>query len=95
MGVYLCQRYSLSWLHLPFPLLCPKSVLYVCISIPALQIGPSVPFFQIPPVCVNIQNLFLSFRLTSLCITGSRFLHLTRTDSNAFLDGEVGPKSSP
>ena len=25
--------------------LCPKSVLYVCVSIPALQIGSSVPFF--------------------------------------------------
>ena len=28
--------------------------------------------------------LFFSFRLTSLCITGSGFIHLTRTDSNLF-----------
>ena len=26
--------------------MCPKSLLYVCISIPALQIGLSVPFFD-------------------------------------------------
>ena len=29
-------------------------VLYVCISIPALQIGSSIPFFQIPHICINI-----------------------------------------
>ena len=28
---------------------------------------------------------FFSFWLTSLCIIGSRFIHLIRTDSNAFL----------
>ena len=29
-------------------------------------------------------NMFFSFWLTSLCITGSKFIHLIRTDSNAF-----------
>ena len=33
-------------------------------------------------MCVNIQYLFFWF--TSLCVTGSRFIHLTRTDSNPF-----------
>ena len=33
----------------------------------------------------NIRNLFFSFWLTSFCVTGSVFIHLTRTDSNAFL----------
>ena len=28
--------------------------------------------------------IFFSFWLTSLCITGSRFIHLIRTDSNVF-----------
>ena len=40
--------------------------LYVCVSIPALQIGSSVPFFQIPYICVKIWHLFFSFWLTSL-----------------------------
>ena len=35
--------------------------------------------------CVNIQYLIVSFWLTSLCVTGSRFIHLTRTDSNTSL----------
>ena len=29
--------------------------------------------------------IFVFLFLTSLCITGSRFIHLTRTDSNLFL----------
>lgn len=54
-----------------------KSILYVYIFIPALQIGSSLPFSQIPYTCVDIQCLFFSFLLTSLCRTGSGFLHLS------------------
>ena len=36
-------------------------------------------------VCVNIQCLFYSFWLASLCIIGSRFIHFSRTNSDAFL----------
>ena len=76
-----------------------KSVL--CVSTAALQIGSSVPSFQIPYiymcvcvcvcvcvyvcVCINILYLFFSFWLTSFCIIDSRFIHLIKTDSNAFL----------
>ena len=35
-------------------------------------------------VCVNICYLFFSFWLTSLCIIGSRFIQLIRTDSCSF-----------
>ena len=42
---HICQCYSLSSSHPLLPLLCPKSVLCVCVSIPALPIGSSVPFF--------------------------------------------------
>ena len=38
--------------------------------------------FWIPYICVNIWYLF--FWLTSLCIIGSSFTYLVRTDSNAF-----------
>ena len=34
---------------------------------------------------ISIQYFFFSFWLTSLCITGSGFIHLIRTHSNAFL----------
>ena len=36
-------------------------------------------------LCISIWYLFFSFWLTSLCIIGSGFTHLIRTDSNAFL----------
>ena len=68
-----------------FPHCVHKSVLYICISITVLQIGSSLPFFLIPHVCVNIQYLSFSFWLTLLCIIGSRFIHLIRTESNVFL----------
>ena len=29
------------------------SILYVCVSIPALEIGSHVPFIMIPCICVN------------------------------------------
>ena len=36
-------------------------------------------------LCFNILYLFFSFWLTSLCITGSWLIHLTRIDSSSFL----------
>ena len=36
-------------------------VLYICVSISALQTSSSVPFFQVPHICINIQYLFFSF----------------------------------
>ena len=61
------------------------SILYFCFSIAALQINSSVPFFYIPYICISVRHLSFSFWLTSLCIIGSRFIHLIRTDSNVFL----------
>ena len=45
----------------PFPSGIRKTVCYICVSIPALQIGSLVPFFQIPYICVQVQYLFFSF----------------------------------
>ena len=45
MVIYTFHCYSLNSCHPVLPPLCPRSVLYVCVSIPALQIGSSVPFF--------------------------------------------------
>ena len=72
MVIYMFQCYSLNSFTLSFPHCDHKSVLYACVSIPALQIGSSVPFFYIPYICVNIWYLFLSFWPTALCIIGSR-----------------------
>ena len=40
-----------------------------------------VPMFNI---CINILYWCFSFWLTSVCLIGSSFIHLIRTDSNAF-----------
>ena len=78
-------------IHLHFSLLSShsihRSVLYVCFSSAALKINSSVPSLQRDSIyiCVSIQYLYSSFWVTSLCIIGSSFVYLIRTDSNLFL----------
>ena len=38
---------------LPFICWVHQSILYMCVSIPALQMGSSVSFFHIPYICIN------------------------------------------
>ena len=45
----------------PFPPLVSMFVLYIFVSISALQTSSSIPFFQVPHICVNIRYLFFSF----------------------------------
>ena len=61
MIVYICQCYSLSCPTLSFLSCVHKSILYICVSIPVLQISLSVPFFKIPYICVNIWSFFFFF----------------------------------
>ena len=72
------------FLQLSHPLLPPthvhKSVLYVCISIAALQIGSSVHLSRVH-IYELIYIFFLFLTYFTLC---NRFIHLIRTDSNAF-----------
>ena len=84
MVVYICQCYSLNSSHSPFPAVSTSpSLLLHLYSCPANRFICTIFLDFI--LCVNIQYLFFSFWLTSLCITGSRFIHLTSTDSNLFL----------
>ena len=83
MVVYTCQCHTPNLSHLLSPASnVYKSVLYICISILALQIGLSVP--EIPYICVNIY-LFFSFWLASVCTTDAMFFHITPNDSVSFL----------
>ena len=52
-------------------------VLYVCVSISALQIGSPVSFCQIPYPCTKIRYLCFSFWLPLLCLTVSRSLQFS------------------
>ena len=64
-------------------------VLYICASSSVLHIGLSLASFYIPYICGSILYCCFSFWLTSLCIMGSSFIHLIRTDSNVFFNGWV------
>ena len=84
--MYKSQWYSLKSSH---PLLLPLSPkvcsLHLCLlCCPACRIIGNI-FLNSIYICINIQYLSFSFWLTSLCIIGSRFIHLIRTDSNVFL----------
>ena len=48
---------SLPVLPTPRPLGVHIFVFYVCVSISALQIRSSIPFFQIPHICINVYFL--------------------------------------
>ena len=62
LEVYICQCQFLTSSQLTLPPPCVlKSILYVCVFIPARPLGSSVPFFQIPYMCISIRYLFFSF----------------------------------
>ena len=64
-----------------FPCYIHKSVFYIRVCIPDLQILTHQYHFSRFHVCVLICNiLFFSFWLALLCRTDSIFIHLTRTD---------------
>ena len=77
MTVYISQCYFSMWPTLSIPCCVHKSILCICVFISSLQIGSLVLFFWISYMCVNIWYLFFPFWFTSLCITSSRFIHLT------------------
>ena len=56
---------------------CTFILLCVCVSISALQIGLSAPWFWIPHMCINIQYLFFSSWLASLYMIVSRSTHVS------------------
>ena len=61
-----------------------KSVLYIHVSFAVSHIRSLLPSFQIPYIFMNTLYWCLSFWLSSLCIIGFNFIHLIRSDSNAF-----------
>ena len=58
----------------------PGKLLYLL----GMSVRPTLSF-PCCVMCTNIRYLLFSFWLTSLCVIGSGFIHLTRTDSKAFL----------
>ena len=84
MVIYMLQCYSLKSSHsrlLPqSPEVCSLHLcLFCCLSYRVIV----TIFLNSIYMCYILYWCF-SFWLTSLCITGSSFIHLIRTDSNAF-----------
>ena len=81
MVIYMYQCYSLKSSH---PRLFPHSpkvfslylYLFCCLTNRVI-----ITIFLNSIICVNMLYWWFSFCLTSLCIIGSSFIHLTRTDS--------------
>ena len=87
-------RFTCDNLHVsvPFSHIIPSSpspteskrLFYTSVSLAVSHTGLLLPSFQIPYICISILYWCFSFWLTSLCIIGSSFIHLIRTDSNVF-----------
>ena len=82
MVIYMFQCYSLKSSH---PRLLPQSLkdcsLHLCLFC-CLTYRIIVTIFLNSIICINILYWCFSLWLTSLCVTGSSFIHLIRNDSN-------------
>ena len=79
---YLWQWYSVNLSHLLLPLLGPRSLCLHLYSCPTNRFISTI-FLDSVYMCWYTKFVFLF--LISICITGSRFSHLTGTDSVVFL----------
>ena len=66
---------------LPFPICVHMSILYTCIC--SFTVNRLVKY-RFSGFHRYALMYYICFSLTSLSITGSRFIYLTRTDSNSF-----------
>ena len=85
MVIYMFQCYSLKS---SYPRLLPQSPkvcsLHLCLFCCLAYSVIITIFLNSIYICLSILYWCFSFWLTSLCIIGSSFIHLIRTDSNAF-----------
>ena len=83
MIIYMFQCHSPISSHpCPFPQSPKDCSIHLCLFC-CLAYRVIVTIFL--NICISILYWCFSFWLTSLCIMGSSFIHLIRTDSNAFL----------
>ena len=74
----------------PSPPLSPCPWIYsLCLFLHCCPVNKFFSTVFLYSIYVSIWYLSFSFWLTSLCIIGSRFIHLIRTDSNALFHGWV------
>ena len=83
MILYMFQCHSHKSSH-PLPLPESKRPFYISVSLLLSRIQGYCYHLSKFHICVSILYWCFSFWLTSLCIIGSSFIHLIRTDSNVF-----------
>ena len=91
-GLVICFIYDIIHVSMPFSQIIPpspsptesKRLFYSSVSLSLSLIQGYHYHLYIPYICVSILYWCFSFWLTSLCIIGSSFIHLIRTDSNVF-----------
>ena len=84
MILYMFQCHSPKSSHpLPLPLSPKDCSIHLCLFC-CLSYRVIITIFQIPYICISILYWCFSFRLISLCIIGSCFIHLIKTDSHVF-----------
>ena len=85
MVIYMFQCYSLKSSHTRHLPLSPKVCsLHLCLFCCLAYRVIITIFLNYIYIYINILYWCFSFWLTSLCIIGSSFIHLIRTDSNVF-----------
>ena len=86
MILYICQCHSPKSSHsLPLPQSPQDCSIHQCLFCYLIYRVIVNIFLNSIYICVSIGYWCFSFWLTSLCIIGSSFIHLIRTDSNVFL----------
>ena len=81
----LISQFLLTSSSYPAPFYVNMSILYVCVSIPALKQGSSLPFLWFTHRCINTQYLFFSFWFVSLYMTDFCSIQVSTTNSIPFL----------
>ena len=79
MIIYMFQCYSLKS---SYPCLLPQSPIYLCLF--CCLIYRVIITIFLNSIYMHQYTVLVFFFLTSLCIIGFSFIHLTRTDSNVF-----------
>ena len=83
--IYMFQCYSLKSSHTCLLPQCPTVCsLHLCLFCCLAYRVIITIFLNSIYICINTLYWCFSFWLTSLCIIGSSFIHLIRTDSNVF-----------
>ena len=82
-NIYMFQCYSLNSSHPLLTPLCPQ-ICPFCLHLYSCPANGFISMIFLDSIYTCQYMIFFSFWITSLCITGSRFIHFIRTDLNVF-----------